>query len=103
LLLAAKAAISDPSEGGGSMAAIHVEVSRTVDRDWLMRTLEARGLDPRPTDDDGRLGVELRCEGDGANLCHELYEELEGWIAATGLALVPTLGRGAIVVRPAAG
>ena len=85
------------------MAAIHVEVARTVDRDWLMRTFEARGLEPQSIDEDGRLGVELPCEGDRESVCHELYEELEGWIASSGLALVPTLRRGAIVVRPAAG
>lgn len=85
------------------MAAIHVEVSRTVDRDWLMRTFEARGLEPRSIDEDGRLSVELQCEGNREIVCHELYEELEGWIAASGLPLVPIEHDGAIVVRPAAG
>jgi hypothetical protein len=84
------------------MGAIQVEMARTIDRDRLVESLGARGFEPRVLDEDGRLALEVPCH-DGPGACHELYEELEGWIADQGLPLVPLELNGSIVLRPPVG
>lgn len=75
------------------MEAVAVQTERTVDRDWLLRTLEEHGYSPRPLEDDA-LAVEVPCDG-----CDVLYSELEHLIGETGLPLVPILADGAVVLR----
>ena len=84
------------------MGAIQVEMARTVDRDRLVESLGARGFEARMLDDDGRVVLEVPCH-DGPGACHELYTELETWIVAQGLPLVPLELEGSIVLRPPVG
>jgi hypothetical protein len=84
---------------GGVMGAIQVEVARTIDLDRLVETLGERGFEPRVLHEDGRLGVEVLC-GEEPDACHELYHELETWIADQGLPLVPIELESSIVLRP---
>ena len=84
------------------MAAIHVETARVVDRDELLRILGERGLDASAVDEDGQPGIEITCDGEPEAGCSELFAEVEGWIAETGLPLVPLQLKDRIFLRPPA-
>jgi hypothetical protein len=79
---------------------VHVEVARTVERDELLKVLRGHGLDARALEDG--LSIEIPCaEGEG-RLCDEVIADVEEFIAASGLPLVPLRSDGAVLVRPPA-
>jgi hypothetical protein len=77
------------------MAAVAVQTMRTVDRDWLLRTLAEHGHEARPVDDADGLSVEVACDG-----CSELLSDLEHLVGELGLPLVPVLADGGVILRP---
>ena len=76
------------------MAAVAVQTVRTVDREWLLRTLAEHGYEARPSADDG-LAAEVSCDG-----CAELQVELEHLVGELGLPLVPVVADGVVILRP---
>jgi hypothetical protein len=84
------------------MEMLEVEVARTVDRDQLLLALAARRIEARPVDEpDGRLAIEVACaDGERDDVSDELFAELESWIKAEGLLLVPVRVNGSIFLRP---
>jgi hypothetical protein len=90
-----------PGRGAAMADSVHVEVPRIPDRDLLLAALEERGISGTPVDeDDGRLAVEIPCEGDSADLCADLVAELESWLAEAGLPFVPVPLDGRVLLRP---
>jgi hypothetical protein len=75
------------------MAAVAVQTMRTVDRDWLLRTLVEHGHEAKPIDDG--LAVEVSCDG-----CEALYSELEHLVGELGLPLIPLMAEGSVILRP---
>jgi hypothetical protein len=71
---------------------VHVEATRTPDRDALVVALQNDGFDARPVND---LGIEVRGEGD-------VLADLETWIAEAGTPLVPQPSDDTIFLRPPA-
>jgi hypothetical protein len=80
---------------------VQVEVARTIERDELLEVLRAHGLDARPSEGD-ELGIEISCETDEGDTCDEVIADVEAFIAAAGLPLVPVRTDGAVFVRPPA-
>jgi len=72
---------------------MHVEASRTPDRDELVAALRNDGFDARPVDE---LGIEVRGDGD-------VLGDLATWIAEAAIPLVPQPSEGTIYLRPPAG
>jgi hypothetical protein len=84
------------------MEMLEVEVARIVDRDQLLEALAARKIEARPIDEqDGRLAIEVACgDGEREHVCDDLIAELEAWVTADGIPLVPMQAHGSIFLRP---
>ena len=84
---------------------IEIELTRLVDGPGVLEALEAHGLGCRIVEgEEGRLAVQVRDEGsDSTGLSGEVAHALGGWLAESGLPLVPAaLGDGSYVLRPPA-
>jgi hypothetical protein len=85
------------------MDEVHVELSRTNDRDQVLQALAQRGHEARPTEEDGWPAIEVPCDGDAARACDDLVAELETLVGELAVPLVPVRGDGVIYLRPPAG
>jgi hypothetical protein len=84
------------------MEIVEIEVARVADREQVLALLAARRIDARAVDRaDGALGIEVSC-GDGQQdrVCGDLLAELESWVSADGVPLVPLRADDAIFLRP---
>jgi hypothetical protein len=84
------------------MGIVEVEVARIADREQVLAMLAARRIDAKAVDgSDGWLGIEVPC-GDGQQdqLCDDLLAELESFVSADGVPLVPLRANDAIFLRP---
>lgn len=84
------------------MDRVEVELARVVDRDRLLAALAERRIDAKAVDEPGgRLAIEVPCDdGDQGRVCDELLAELESWVTADGIPLVPLRTHDSIVLRP---
>jgi hypothetical protein len=76
---------------------IQVEAARIPDRDRLLASLSAYGLDARPVDE---VGIEVPCGDDTEQACDDLYERVESVIMDLGAPFVPIKHEGVIYIRP---
>ena len=80
---------------------IELQVARVVDREALLETLRARGVEAEPLDGDDVLGVRIPCgEGESERACEELLAQMEALVADSALPLVPQRGEGFVFLRP---
>jgi hypothetical protein len=85
------------------MNMVEVEVARIVDRDHLLEALAQRGVEAHAVEEDDRLTVEVPCpDGEHEELCDDLVAELESWVMAEGIPLVPVRTDDSIFLRPPA-
>jgi hypothetical protein len=80
---------------------IELQVARVVDREALLETLRARGIEAEPIETEGVLGVKVPCaDGDSEQACDELLAQMEQLVAEAELPLVPQRGDGFVFLRP---
>ena len=79
---------------------IQVEAARIPDRDRLLRELEEHGIEAHATNE---LGIEVRCSGDDAEACDEVFATVEATIMSIGAPFVPTKHEDVIYIRPPVG
>jgi hypothetical protein len=77
---------------------VEVQVAREVDLAHVVETVRERGHDPEVHD----LGIRVRCE-DESELRDGLVSDLEAWLAASGVPLVPERANGHVYLRPPGG
>ncbi|MFN2629798.1 MAG: hypothetical protein ABR569_14380 [Gaiellaceae bacterium] len=76
---------------------IQVEAARIPDRDRLLETLKAHGLDARAVDE---VSIEVHYSGDGAEAGDEIYGQVEVVVMNLGAPFVPIKHEGVIYIRP---
>ncbi len=79
---------------------VEVELPRLPERDELLHALEAQGIDARAVDADDHIGIEVPCGEDADRTCDEIVHQLDAWVSATGLPLVPVKANGHVYLRP---
>jgi hypothetical protein len=79
---------------------VQVEAARIPDRDRLLKELRENGLDAHPVDE---VGIEVRVEGDDADVADETFAHAERVIMSIGAPFVPTKHEGTIYIRPPVG
>lgn len=68
----------------------------------VVEALAERGIDAAEVDENGVLAIEVPCRDDGTPDCGELLEQIDAWLAESGLPFVPENAGDRIYIRPAA-
>jgi hypothetical protein len=79
------------------MESVQVEAARIPDRDKLLETLRAHGLDARPG---GEVGIEVHADADADDATDDVYVEVERLVIELGAPFVPVKHEGVVFVRP---
>ncbi len=77
--------------------AIQVNAARIPDRDRLLRTLAAHGVEARAV---GEVDIEVPCGGDAERVSADLYTRVEALVLELGEPFVPVKKDGTIYFRP---
>jgi hypothetical protein len=80
--------------------AVQVEAARIPDRDRLLDELRESGLDAHP---EGEIGIQVRVQGDEAEVADETFAHAEHVIMSIGAPFVPIKHESTIYIRPPVG